>query len=65
MAAQLETRQNNVCFTPCRNMDELLVAEGMKGEIQGIYLYYNLLQTVIETMEDELEQRREENKEDA
>lgn len=50
--AQLETRKQAVFLNPLKSMDEVLEQEYKKGEIQGITLFTQIVETRAKDLED-------------
>lgn len=66
LQAQIDTRKNNIVFTPLAGLDESLQQEYQKGEVSGIYLAGNLNELILNALNAEISDKQtEEDEEDA
>lgn len=63
--AQIESRKNGIILKPLKSKDEIFEQEFSKGEVSGIELFTNMLPTMIETLEDDIEERLKKEQENA
>ncbi len=62
---QIARRENEIILTPLKTHDAVFEQEFAKGEVSGIKLFTNMLPTMIETLESDVEERLKKEQENA
>lgn len=63
--SQIKTRTDNIILRPLANLDESLAQEYAKGEVAGIRLFTQMVPTMIETLDEDIAELIEKEKENA